>query len=61
MSAISELEIIRQNPIKEGLRTFRRRFESTQADLGITTTSSNYVQAVFLSATVAGMARLLYR
>lgn len=60
MATASELETIKSNPISEGLRTFRRCFESTRADLGLAA-PYNDVQAVFSLATVAGMARLLFR
>jgi hypothetical protein len=58
MATVSELDKIRSNPTKDGLRTFRCLFKSTCADLSIAT-SSDAVQVVFSTAAVAGMARLL--
>jgi hypothetical protein len=58
MAAVSELDIIRSNPIEEGLSAFRRRFESTRADPEIVV-SVEVVQDVFSTATTAGSAPLL--
>ncbi len=58
MATVSELDKIRSNPIKDGLGAFRRLFESTRLDLGVAV-SSDAVQAVLLTAAVAGMAQLL--
>ncbi|TGO43961.1 hypothetical protein BCON_0689g00010 [Botryotinia convoluta] len=49
MATASELDKIRSEPIKEGLGTFRRRFESIRSDLGIAL-SSDTVQIVFSTA-----------
>lgn len=58
MATASELENVRRNPIKEGLNAFRHLFQSTCTDLSIAA-SSDAVQVVFSTATVAGMAQLL--
>jgi hypothetical protein len=58
MATAFELDKIRSNPIKEGVGTFRRLFESTRSDLGIAL-SSDTVQIVFSTAAAAGMAQLL--
>ena len=55
MATVSELDNIRSNPIKEGLDPFRRFFESTRVDLGITV-SSDVVQAVLSTAITTGNA-----
>ncbi|KAF7907344.1 uncharacterized protein EAF01_004931 [Botrytis porri] len=52
MATASELDKIRSEPIKEGLGTFRRRFESIRSDLGIAL-SSDTVQIVFSTAATA--------
>jgi hypothetical protein len=55
MATVSELDKIRSNPITEGLDPFRRFFELTRVDLGITE-SSDVVQAVLSTAVTTGNA-----
>ncbi|KAG9237290.1 hypothetical protein BJ875DRAFT_533004 [Amylocarpus encephaloides] len=50
MATVSEQDSTGSNPIKEGLDSFRRFFESTRVDLGVTV-SSDAVQAVLSTAT----------
>jgi len=58
IATASELDKFRSTLIKEGLSAFRCLFESTREDLGVAV-SSDAVQAVFSTAAVTGMARLL--
>ena len=53
MATTNELQIIRSNPVNDGLGAFRRLFEVTRVDLGIAVTSGA-VQAVFSTAVTAG-------
>jgi hypothetical protein len=46
MASISELDIIRRNPIKGGLDAFRDLFKLRRAELGVTV-SLDIVQLVF--------------
>ncbi len=54
MAAASDLDQIYVNPISEGLGSFRRRFESTRAELGVAA-SQDAVQVVFLTVVLAGV------
>jgi hypothetical protein len=49
MASPSELDIINSNPIKNGLSTFRRLFESARAKLGVAD-SPDALQAIFSTA-----------
>ncbi len=58
MDAASELDTILINQINEGLGAFRRRFESTRAELGIAA-SRDAVQVVFSTVATAGASLFL--
>jgi hypothetical protein len=49
MASPSELDIINSNPIKNGLSTFHRLFESARAKLGVAD-SPDALQAIFSTA-----------
>jgi hypothetical protein len=59
MTDISELGVILENPIGEGLDGFRRRFESTCADLGIAGSQNVVEQVVLLAASGGSRSALL--